>query len=340
MAEASELTFRVVAPGPLTTIQDCGRIGIYRDGVPPGGAQDLYALRAANAIVGNDLGSPLMSPGPRGAAGLEVTMHGLRLEVLRDTAVAVTGACDAVRLNGEPVAGWMPIAVAAGDEIRFGMPSRGVRAYLAVGGGIDVPLALGSRSTVLRCRIGGLGGRAVREGDVLATFEPHGARGGAAPPESIRPILPAPVSLRVVLGPQVEMFTDVGVNTFTSAEWTMLPASDRMGFRFSGPELTFRPRPSHLSRDGGANPSNIVDDPIPPGGIQVPQGNLLIAMGVDGPSAGGFAKIASVITPDMSRLAQLRPGETAVFEPVTVDRAGEIVQADELGLRALAGCVA
>lgn len=329
----------VIRPGVLTTVQDIGRPGYLADGIPPSGAFDTAALKLANLLVGNDPGDYLLTGDDPGAAGLELTLRGPTLRALRDTVIAVTGADMPVTVNGEAAPNWAAVPVRAGDEIVAGSARAGLRGYLAVAGGIDVPLVLGSRATNVRAGLGGVAGRALKAGDRLP-----GGPGGAAPSDEmsgrrIRPDrVPArttPAELRVVLGPQDHLFTPDSVSTFLTAEWKLSPTSDRMGCRFVGPALTFLPRPEHLTVQAGSDPSNIVDDAICIGSIQVPSGLEPIVMGVDGPSLGGYAKIATVISPDLCRLAQVRPGEPVRFRAVDTHEAHELhIAARALGTAA------
>jgi biotin-dependent carboxylase-like uncharacterized protein len=314
----------VTKPGVLTTVQDLGRPGYLADGIPPSGAFDGAALKLANLLVGNPVGDHVLVGEDPGAAGLEITLRGPELRVLRDSAIAVTGADIRPAINGTPIDMWTAVAVAAGDVITFGTAKRGVRAYLAVAGGIDVPLMLGSRATNVRAGIGGVEGRALRAGDVLPGGSgPGPVAGRRIHPDHI-PVYETPGELRVVLGPQDHLFTPESVEEFLSFEWKLSPTADRMGCRFVGPALHFLPRPDYLVEQAGSDPSNIVDDSICIGSIQVPSGLEPIAMGVDGPSLGGYAKIATVISPDLSRLAQLRPGDPVRFRAVDPDEAHDL----------------
>jgi antagonist of KipI len=319
--------FEVIRPGLLTTVQDLGRPGYLADGIPPSGAFDADALKLANLLVGNEVGDHLLVGRNPGAAGIEMTLRGPVLRVLSDTVVAVAGADLSATVNGAPIPGWTAVPVQAGEEIVFGSARQGVRGYLAVAGGIDVPPVLGSRATNVRAGIGGVEGRALKAGDRL----PSGPAAGPADALAGRRIradrIPArtqPAELRVVLGPQDYLFTPDSVRDFLTADWHLLPTSDRMGCRFIGPPLHFLPRPEYLIRQAGSDPSNIVDDSICVGSIQVPSGLEPIVMGVDGPSLGGYAKIATVISPDLSRLAQVRPGELARFRAVGADEAHDL----------------
>jgi biotin-dependent carboxylase-like uncharacterized protein len=319
--------FEVIRPGALTTVQDLGRPGYLGDGIPPSGAFDTAALKLANLLVGNETGDYLLVGADPGAAGLETALRGPALRALRNTAIAVTGADMPVTVNGTPVPCWTAVPVRTGDEIVIGTARHGVRGYLAVAGGIDVPLVLGSRATNARAGLGGIEGRALKAGDRLPGGRPA-ALASALADRRVHPgRIPArtrPAELRVVLGPQDHLFTPDSVHDFLTTGWKLSPTSDRMGCRFIGPALSFLPRPEYVVQQAGSDPSNIVDDSICVGSIQVPSGLEPIVMGVDGPSLGGYAKIATVISPDLSRLAQVRPGELVRFRAVDADEAHDL----------------
>lgn len=310
----SREAFRVVKPGPQTTVQDLGRPGYLHTGMPQSGAQDAWALRVANLLVGNDVGGAFGVQAERpGAAGLEILMPGLTLAAQAEVAVAVTGADMAPEVNGDPVPMWTTIQLSAGDELRLSSLRSGLRSYLAVSGGIAVDPVLGSRSTYLRGALGGFRGRALRAGDALPAYNVDESPGDLQVPEDRREVT-TPGRLRVVFGPQGHLYSDAGRRTFLESDWTLLPDADRMGFRMEGPALEFLPAEMLQSE---YEPPFIVDDFIPLGGIQTPSDGLIIAMGVDGPSLGGFAKIATVISTDFGRLAQTRPGQTLHFDDVS-----------------------
>lgn len=323
----------VVDPGFQTTIQDGGRPGYLAKGVPPSGAQDVWSLRMASLLVGNALPPPPLTPGDPGDAGLEMAFLGVGLEFSAAAVVAVTGAEVAVTLDGAAAPLWEAIYVPAGGILRCTTIGPGARSYLAVAGGFDVPLYLGSRSTHVRGSQGGLNGRPLRTGDVIPLGQPrrdlkalHGRRFRA----EARLVFETPWVLRVVAGPQDYLFTDEGLELFFSAEWKLSPMSDRMGFRFIGPPLPLKERADYLIRDAGSGPADIVDDCTPVGGIQVPGGIEPIAMGVENPTAGGYAKIATVITADYGKLGQIRPQESVRFQQVTVDEAVRIAREQAL----------
>jgi biotin-dependent carboxylase-like uncharacterized protein len=335
-------TLEVLKPGLQTTIQDGGRPGHLAKGIPPAGAQDHRSFALASLLVGNAPPPPPLSLGDPGDAGLEMLAMGPTLRFSEDTLFALTGGEVAAKLDGEPVELWTAVRAPAGSELKCGKIGPGARAYLAVAGGIDVPLYLGSRATYVRGSQGGLDGRALRPGDVLrcgAAADGALEREGQRVAQDARRRLGAPWTLRVVPGPQDFMFTDAGLEMFFSAEWKLSPTSDRMGFRFIGPELEMHPRPGYLERDAGSGPADIVDDITAVGGIQVPGGIEPIAMGVENPTAGGYAKIGTVISPDLGVLGQIRPLEEVFFNAVDVDEALAIAAAEreEIGPGAIEG---
>jgi biotin-dependent carboxylase-like uncharacterized protein len=232
-------------------------------------------------------------------------------------------------LDGDPMPLWESVRVPAGGVLHCAAIAPGVRSYLAVAGGFDVPPYLGSRSTYVRGSQGGLNGRPLRKGDTIPLGRPApGARAlvGRSVRSELRPTFETPHVIRVVLGPQDYLFTDKGLDTFFSAGWKLSPVSDRMGFRFIGPPLLMKERPDYLIRDAGSGPADIVDDCIPVGGIQVPGGIEPIAMGVENPTAGGYAKIGTVISADFGRLGQIRPHETVRFQAIEADEALRIAR--------------
>jgi KipI family sensor histidine kinase inhibitor len=297
---AAEPALRVIKPGMLTTVQDLGRRGFLRAGIPPSGAMDRFAFRAANLALGNS----------EEAAGLEITLWGAQFEFLRPSMITVTGADLEPRLNGVRVALWRVLPVEKGDCLSFGTASTGCRAYLGITGGLATDECLGSRATFLRARIGGLNGRALAAGDVLPAFTSGSfPPGPAAVPRELQPSYRSSKTLRVVLGPQEDAFTSDGISQFLSTEYRVTPASDRMGYRLSGEKISHR---------AGAD---IVTDAIPLGAIQVPGDGQPILLMTDRQTTGGYAKIAVVIAADLDRAGQLKPGENIRFEAVTLDEA-------------------
>jgi biotin-dependent carboxylase-like uncharacterized protein len=293
--------FVVADPGLLTTVQDLGRPGCQRVGIPPSGPMDRLAFVLANRLVGND----------DAAAGLELTLKGPRLEIRGEAVLAVTGADMGFKVNGQEAAEWTAVRVAAGDVVSFGLAPTGCRAYLAVAGGLDVPVVLGSRATYLRGRLGGLEGRAVRKGDSLAVGSAGGrpAEIGRAVLPARRPVYPAEAECRVILGPQADRFTPAGIRAFLEGVYEVTPQADRMGYRLKGPVIEH------------AQGHDIVSDGIPLGGIQVPGEGQPIVLLVDRQTTGGYTKVATVIGPDIGRIGQTRPGQRVRFREVTLSEA-------------------
>ena len=302
-------TIEVVEPGLASSVQDRGRSGYYRYGIPPSGAVDQLSATAANLVVGND----------ESAAVLESTYTGPRLRFAAPAVVAVTGARMPVRVNGQDAAPWEPLHLRAGDELSFDYLAAGARSYLAVRGGIDVPVVLGSRSTYGLGSFGGLHGRALRAGDRLPVGpEPSTAVGGPVP-EHLWPALERELEVRVVMGLYDHRLTTLGRETFLVTTWTLSPVADRIGFRYSGAELEWDQREPPFG--AGADPSNIVDAGYPVGSIQVPGGTEPIVLHRDAVSGGGYAMVATVISADMDAVGQSPPGTRTRFVAVTLEQA-------------------
>ncbi|MEX2270012.1 MAG: biotin-dependent carboxyltransferase family protein [Vicinamibacterales bacterium] len=298
----------VIDGGFFTTVQDLGRYGYQRYGVPVSGAMDLFALRAANLLVGN----------PRSAAALEVTLTGPRLRFLTDAVIAVAGADMEPRLDDWPVPMWRPVAASEGAVLAFGATRGGLRAYLAVVGGIDVPVVLGSRSTFPRAGLGGFQGRPIRVGDVLATCGDPLARveGRRFPTEQI-PTYTHHHTIRVILGPQDDAFTAEGLSTFFSATYMVTPKSDRIGCRLDGPPVPHKGSP------------DIISDGVPFGAVQIAGDGFPMVLAADRGTTGGYAKLATVISADLPRLAQALPGDRVTFRAVSLDEAHRAVDEEE-----------
>lgn len=283
----------ILSPGPLTTVQDSGRFGALGKGFSPGGAMDMDAMTVANLLVGN-------APG---VGVLEMTMLGITARFDCESAIALTGADMSARLNDRPIARYASVAVHPGDVLTMGAASRGMRAYLAVTGGFDLPLVMGSVSTNLKCALGGFQGRKLKTGDELplnqsgAPFLPR----QVSPPEDY----PDCISLRVLLGPQDDAFTQKGIDTFLGCEYTVTDKADRMGIRLSGEIIESK------------NGVDILSDGIAAGSVQIPASGTPIIMMADRQTTGGYAKIATVISADLSRAAQARPGTRIRFARVT-----------------------
>ncbi|WP_079138583.1 5-oxoprolinase/urea amidolyase family protein [Actinacidiphila rubida] len=299
----------VVRPGTLTTVQDWpGRTGLWHVGVPPCGPMDDLSFRLGNRALGNDEGAP----------GLECTLQGPRLRFSHATTVCVTGAPATITVDGTPVAQWEPVTVPAGAELDVGAPGEaGLRTYVLVAGGVDVPEFLGSAATFTLGGFGGHGGRALRPGDVL-----HGgtttADGTPVPPGQ-RPAFGTDWRIAALEGPHAapEFFTEQDVRDFYDARWSVHFNSARTGVRLVGP------KPRWARADGGEaglHPSNIHDTPYAIGAVDY-TGDMPVLLGPDGPSLGGFVCPATVVTGQRWKLGQLRPGDTVRFVPVDEDAA-------------------
>lgn len=283
----------ILSPGPLSTIQDGGRFGVLGKGFSPGGAMDMDAMVLANLLVGN-------APG---VGVIEMTMLGISARFDCDCAIALTGADMAARLNDSPIQRYCAVTVHAGDVLSMKAAKNGMRAYLAVTGGFDLPVVMGSVSTNLKCGLGGFQGRKLRSGDELplnqssAVFQPRRVPVPEDYPDSI--------SLRVLLGPQDDAFTRQGIDTFLGSAYTVTDKADRMGIRLSGERIE--------SKQG----VDILSDGIAAGSVQIPASGMPIIMMADRQTTGGYAKIATVVSADLSRAAQARPGTRIRFVQVT-----------------------
>lgn len=302
-ARKAALWLEVLDGGLLTTIQDRGRFGYERYGVPVGGAADPLALRAANGLVGN----------PANAAVLEITVVGPKLRPTADCLIAVAGADLSLRVNGWEMSPYAAILVRRGWVVEFGPRRNGCRAILAVAGGIQVAEVLGSRSTCLSGGFGGFSGRPLRAGDSLpvgrACVDIYSRAGLAVPPECIPACSDSPL-VRVVLGPQDDYFTAEGLAGFLSGTYRVGVDSDRMGCRLQGPPIAHR------------GPAEIISDGVPLGAVQVPADRQPIVMLADHQPTGGYPKIATVISADIPLLGQCLPGESQLrFAAVQVDEA-------------------
>lgn len=324
----------IIDPGPQCAVQDVGRRGLGALGIPPSGAQDSFSLRIANLLVGNPTGGPLVIADDPGCAGLEILLGGLRVRALAPLVVAVTGAEVDVTIDGIPAPRWQALHLESGRILACGFSKAGARAYLAVQGGIDVPLFLGSRATHMRGQFGGFDGRALRKGDRLpvgAVREDHISLVGRRLRPDLVPPFAAPWHVRVVAGPEQDIFTPESVEAFYATEWKLDPKSDRTGMRFIGPTLSFRAgRPAYLIDDAGQDPSNITIDPdAPVGTIQVPSGVEPIVLGVDSPTIGGYARIGTVISTDMAAVGQARPFEQVRFVRASYEDAVGAIRAQD-----------
>lgn len=295
----SETILRVIESGLSTTVQDAGRFGYQRFGVSASGAVDVESLSLANRLTGN----------PPEAAALEMTMSGGVYEVLAEyVTVALCGANMPLAIDGTQAAPNRTHALRRGVRIEIGMAASGLRAYLAIGGGIDVPPVLGSRATHLRSGLGGVEGRALRAGDLLPGT-PAEAPALLRLRNDRRPYFGGAV--RIVAGPQADAFEPYALRMLTTGRYRLSSQIDRMAARIDGPVLPFL--------DG----FNIVSDGVVAGSIQVPGHGQPLVLLADRQTTGGYPKIATAITPDLARIGQRRPNERVHFRLVSADEAEE-----------------
>ena len=330
--------FEVINGGFKTSVQDCGRVGWMNIGIPRSGAFDSYSLRMGNLLVGNSSGSlPAVGDKP-GEAGLEAILFGLKLKTLSETVIAVTGADVSPTLDDMPLEMWKAVRVNAGEIIKFGTPKFGSRSYLTVAGGIHVPTFLGSKSTYLEMggAIGGLHGRPLKKGDIVATVKPKSPLGELEGREAKNTAIPRYLTeqqtswnVSVIMGPQDYLFTDEAIEIFRKTKWEVDVNSDRAGYRYIGPILKYKPKANYLVKDTTEEPSNTACDGNVPGSIQVPGAIQPIVIGVDGPSFGCFAKIATVILTDLAKVAQSKPKEKTWFNPTSIEEASNRIEQEE-----------
>lgn len=287
----------VLDGGLLTTVQDTGRYSYQRYGVPVAGVMDPYSAGLANALLGNH----------EHAAVLEMTLVGPKLMFLENSAFVLGGANLGARLDGESIGMWEVIWAKSGNILSFDGPTVGVRTYLAVPGGLDVPEVMGSRSTYVRAQIGGVQGRSLVKGDLLLCDldSVESQKPGIRIPESLLPMISHEQIIRIVMGPQTSSFTAQGVATFLSSSYQVSQQSDRVGCRLEGPVI------EHV--DG----ADIISDGIPFGGIQVTGDGLPVILMADRGVTGGYAKIGTVASVDLWKVAQALTGDVFSFKAIS-----------------------
>ena len=314
----------ILNPGLLTTVQDGGRIGYQAFGVSVSGVMDPRAMNIANILVGND----------DNEAVLECTMMGPQIRFDVSNVIAVTGGDLGASIDGQPIPTYRAVKVQAGQTLRFTGLRGGCRAFIAFAGGLDIPLVMGSRSTYMKAKIGGLEGRKLQKDDVIGFRDPKETIHNF----DIRGFTPEFVprkeyTLRVILGPQDDMFTDEGLKTFLSETYTVktfltetytvTPEFDRMGSRLDGPVIQHK------------ESGDIISDGIAFGAVQVPSAGKPIIMLADRQTTGGYTKIANVITADFRLLAQMKAGDKVRFEKTSIAAAQEALLAQRATMRIL-----
>jgi antagonist of KipI len=347
----------VVAPGLLTTVQDLGREGFGPLGVSPSGAADPIALRIGNRLVGN----------PEAAAGLEMTLLGGTFVFPEGAVAALTGSDFGATLDAAAVRPWISFEVKPGQTLRLGPTRSGARSYLCVRGGIDVEPFLGSASTHLLSGLGGLDGRALRKGDVLkigSVEKPDTAATRKLSAKALELLAPRKI-LRVTPGPQSDWFPDAAQRAFYGATYRVTEEANRMGLRLEGPAILEGAHGQALGNAVGDAHGKAVGDAhgkalgdahgeargdasgkargdasgkvrgemisegVSLGAIQIAAGGQPIILFVEQQTTGGYAKIANVISADLSSLGQLRPRDEIRFEPVDFPTAQSLLLAQE-----------
>ncbi len=286
--------------GLLTTVQDLGRIGYQRYGMPVCGAMDHYAMELANILVSN----------PRSEAVIEATVIGPTIVFGEAEIFAVTGGDFGPTLNGQPIENDRAYLAEAGDVLSLPMAKAGARAYIAFAGGLDLEEVMGSRATFLKGGVGGFNGRPIHDGDEIGLRAPCEYLPDLEDrfvPAKMLPSLTDQVTVRFTYGPQDDLFSAAGKHTFASSEYTLSDKSDRMGFRLDGPAV---------ERAAGSD-GNIISDGICFGAIQITNGQPIVMM-ADRQTTGGYPKLGCVITADLPLLAQLKAGDRVRFRPVSV----------------------
>lgn len=319
------MSFRILNAGVLTTVQDRGRIGHQREGIPVSGAMDELSLRIGNLLVGND----------EQDAALEMTLVGPTLRFDDQTLIAFTGADLGAVVDGVRIPSWRAVRVAAGAIVTMEAASRGCRGYLAVAGGVVVPPVLGSRATYARASLGGMGGRPLRRGDLVPCGLPTelsrriaealvdierpakvvGAKWSAAP--TFVPFFRSANAIRLIEGAHTNLLTSESAERIWSAEFRVGAQSDRMGYRLDGPELAL------------ARPVEPLSESVAFGTLQLPPGGKPIVLMADRQTTGGYPRIGEVASVDLPLLAQLKPGDRLRFRPVSLEEAQRLYLARE-----------
>lgn len=309
------MTLRIVTPGLFTTVQDLGRVGCQRDGVPAGGAMDRLALRIGNLLVGNN----------EGDAALETTLLGPAIAFDEETLIAVTGADSGVTVDGLPLPAYHPTLAPSGATLHCSREIRGCRSYVAIAGGIDVPPVFGSRSTYVRAAFGGCDGRALRAGDVLRLGQPGAlsqriarslrAEGNSlrvaawSAARALRARLADRAVVRLIPGAHLERLDADSRTRLFEAEFRVSASSDRMGYRLEGPELALR------------EPLELLSEAVAFGTVQLPPDGHPIILMADRQTTGGYPRLGEVASVDLPIVAQARPGDVLRFRAIALEEA-------------------
>lgn len=311
---------KILKPGMCTTIQDAGRYNYQKSGMSVAGAMDQFSLRVANILVGNS----------DSEACLETTLIGPKIEFDGEAFIALTGANSSPMINDKAVDMWSQIKINDGDILSFGPVKDGCRTYIAISHGLDVPVVMESKSTYMKGMVGGFKGRMLMAGDEIKI--------GSEGKNSYNSVIKIPTQfipaystdniIRVVMGPQDDYFTGDGISTFLSCKYEVTIKADRMGYQLSGQKI------SH--KDG----ADIISDAIAVGAVQVPGHGSPIIMMADRQTTGGYTKIATVITPDINVVGQLKPGDSVRFKSIDIVDAHKIYKKYMKDFDVIRECVA
>lgn len=291
----------IISGGMLSTVQDLGRFGVMKDGFTQSGAMDQYSMKLANALCGNGPNAPV----------IEMTALGITARFTEEHIFCLSGGDFGASLGGKPIERNRAYLAAAGDVLTVGGARSGMRCCLAIAGGFAVPEVMGSASTNLKLGFGGFEGRKLRAGDTL----PVGAPSAKAKPGNSAPVREfggGCTRLRVIMGPQDDMFTDTDKAFFLRQHYTATAGLDRMGLRLSGIALK------------GKSGTDIISDGIVFGSVQITRSGMPIILAADHQTTGGYAKIATVISVDLPLLAQIKPFDTICFSAVSVREAEKL----------------
>ena len=310
--------FKVIKKGLETSVQDYpGRIGFLNQGFPPSGPMDSWSFRLSNLLVGNSESS----------AALECQFMGPTLGFEKDCIISICGADMQPKLDGKPIPLWQSIKIKQGQVLELSYCLAGARTYISVDGGIDTEPWLGSKSTFHKAGVGGVEGRAIQEGQLIKVGDGNGQEGKQVK-NNCKPHIQSDGNweIEVVRGPNDDWLDEKGYKTFQNANWKMQARSDRTGLRLDGPTLTFNEKATNKSPEHGYEPSNIIDQGYPIGGINL-AGQTPIILVNDGPSMGGFIVPYTVPSAAFWKLGQAKPGDILKFKEVTVDQAQEMRRA-------------
>ncbi|MEH7299304.1 biotin-dependent carboxyltransferase family protein [Neobacillus drentensis] len=304
--------FKVIKPGLQSTVQDLGRYGYQQFGISPSGAMDSYSMQLANILVGNLLGE----------AVLEVSFTGPVLEACSHMVIAICGGDFSPKVDDREAPMWKSFLLKKGETLSLGSCKQGARAYVAVCGGIDVPVVLNSKSTSLIGRLGGYEGRPLQKNDLILG-DPVIRKPLKSLPPAFIPHYKKQLTVRVILGPHEQRFTGLSIERFLSEEFNVTPQSNRMGYQLKGPKLD------------QVQGSDVISDPIPLGGIQVPASGQPIILMADRQTTGGYTRIGTVISVDIPLLAQAVPDTKIHFVEIYLEEAQRLYVERQIFLKHL-----